>query len=562
MQSRAIALLLVVSGAAVAIPRAQETTAQIPVRIVVTDARGRDVKGLSAADVQISEGKQPQKIESLVRASAGPRKIGILLDEYHVAEGASTERAKMALLQFIERSLRPDDIVFVMKPLDPAAMLAPVKSLDELREAVTTFGGRKDNFAPRNAFEAEFMSTLPPSAPRQRAQVVRAAMQALVTALNRAQPKGSAATALLMVTEGFPSEDRGRERLVSVRLVTRAARMSNISVYVVDPAPTPPSQSPFNEIWKQLALQTGGVLTTGGAPLDSALERMAVDLEHHYVATIAPTFKEDGAYHALEVSVKRRDVVVRAPSGYWTPIDAERYSPPTKPDLSTFLKTPHVSGLIQPWFRMGKSASGRTQVTFSWVPKGRTQQAAKVSLSAVTFEGVRLHDSVVAPQNAEGARAVFDSLPGPIQVAMEITDARGKILDTEVRYLDIPRFDGTSPLTMAIDVVRTRTLPEFLQQQSQPDVMPAETRAFYRHDRLIVRVRALGGSLASPAITARLLNSRGQPIRDLPALPMVDGIPQFDLPLATFARGDYHIEIKAATGSTTVSQFVTFRLVG
>jgi hypothetical protein len=74
-------------------------------------------------------------------------------------------------------------------------------------------------------------------------------------------------------------------------------------------------------------------------------------------------------------------------------------------------------------------------------------------------------------------------------------------------------------------------------------------------------VRALGPDQA-PSITARLLNTRGQPMRDLTPLPSVDGIPQFDLPLASFARGDYHIEIKATAGPSTVSQLVTFRLVG
>jgi hypothetical protein len=431
-----------------------------------------------------------------------------------------------------------------MKPLDPASSLAPVKSLDALREAISTFAGRKDDFAPRNAFEAEFMSTLPPTAPRQRAQVVRAAMQALVTAMNRADQKATASATLLVVSEGFASEDRGRERLVSLRIVTRSARLSNVAVYVVDPAPTPPSQSPFNEAWRQLVAQTGGVLTTNAVPLEPALSRLAADLDSHYVATIAPTFKEDGAYHALEISAKRRDVVVRAPSGYWTPIAAERYTAPTR-------------------FRMAKGGAGRTQVIFSWAPKGKAQQAVKVSLSAVTFEGAKLFESVVAPQGgSEAARAMFDSAPGPIQVSMEITDARGKILDTEVRYLDVPRLDAAGTVTMAIDVVRTRTLREFLERQTQPDVMPADTRDFDRRDRLIVRVRAVAGTGASPAISARLLNTRGQPMRDLPALPTVDGIPQFDLQLAPFARGDYHIEIKAKSGSSTVSQLVTFRLVG
>ena len=562
MRARVVALLLVLGGVGVAGTQ-EPTTAQIPIRIVATDLRGRDVKNLTPADIEISEASGTQKVQSLVRVSPGPRKIGILLDEYHVSDGEAAQRASVALLQFVEKSVRPDDVVLVMKPLDPAAALAPVKSRDDLRNLIAAFAGRKGNYTPRTPFESELMSTVPPSVTRQRSQVVRAAMQALVTALNRIEPNGAAVpAAMVLVTEGFAAEDRGRDRLTSIRVVARSARMSNIAVYVVDPAPQAPSASPFTEQWKALTAQTGGVLATG-TPLDAALARIASDLEAHYVATIAPTFKEDGAFHPLDIKVKRKDLVVRASSGYWTPIAAERYTASTRPAMSTYLKTPHISGLIQPWFRMAKASGGRTEVTFSWIPKGaKAGVPNSVAFSAINFEGVRLHDAAVERQGGEaGARTSFQASPGPIQVTMTITDAKGKLLDTEVRYLDVPKLDAKGPMITAVEVLRTRTLREFVERQTQPDVMPAETRNFDRQDRLIVRVRALGSG-DSPVVSARLLNTRGQPMRELHALPAVEGISQFELQLAPYARGDYHIEIRATDGSATTSQLLTFRLVG
>ena len=407
------------------------------------------------------------------------------------------------------------------------------------------------------------MSTVAPAATRQRAQVMRAAMQALITALNRSEPKEpGVASAVIVISEGFASEDRGRDRLTSLRMVARAARMSNVAVYVVDPSPQPPSASPFNDQWRALAAQTGGV-SSSGAPAGTALGRVAADLTSHYIATIAATFKEDGAFHPIDVNVKRKDAVVRAQTGDGTPIAAERYTASTRPLMSTFLKTPHVSGLIQPLFRMTKAAGGRTQVTFSWVPRGTTKAVpANVTVSVVNFDGDRLHESAVGPQDASPeARAVFASVPGPVQVAIAITDAKGTLLDTDVRYVDIPRLETRGTMITAIEVLRTRTLREFLERQTQPDVMPADTRNFDRRDRLIVRVRALAAD-AEPTITARLLNTRGHPMRELHALPSIDGIPQFELQLAPFARGDYHIEIRATHGSSTVSQLITFRLVG
>ena len=561
MRGRVTALLLVLGAVAVASARQELTTAQIPVRLVATDARGRDVKPLTPADVQITEGTREQKIESLVRA-AGPRKIGILLDEYHVSEGESAQRASTALLQFVDTLLRPDDVVIVMKPLDVAATLAPVKNRDELRGAITAFSGRKGDYTPRTPFEAEYMSVTPPAASRQRAQVMRAALQALTMALNRSEPKGDASpSALLLVTEGFASEDRGRDRLATLRTAARAARMSNVTVYVLDPSPQVPSASPFNEQWRALVAQTGGLITSG-QPLDAALTRFAVDLDNQYVATIAPSFKEDGAYHPLEIRTTRKDVVVRAPAGYWTPIAAERLSPALKPAMSTYLKTPHISGLIQPWFRTAKASGGRTEITFTWAPKGQAK-ASTVQLSVVTFEGVKLHDSTVPAQGSDAAtRATFESVPGPIQVALEIRDPAGKLLDTEVRYMDVPKLDVKATLITAVEVLRTRTLREFLERQTQGDVMPAETRDFDRHDRLIVRVRAQAGADDTPTVKVRLLNTRGQPMRELPSLPSVDGMPQFDLQLAPYARGDYNIEIKATAGASSVSQLVRFRLIG
>src|SRR5207247_5446035 len=48
----------------------------------------------------------------------GTRLFAILLDEYHVSAGVSTERARATLTRFVDRQLGPRDLVAVMKPLD------------------------------------------------------------------------------------------------------------------------------------------------------------------------------------------------------------------------------------------------------------------------------------------------------------------------------------------------------------------------------------------------------------------------------------------------------------
>ena len=534
----------------------------IPIRIVVTDSKGRHVTGLSAADIEVREAGQPRPVRAFSAADRRPRTLGILLDDYHVSATAA-EAAVPALLDFVERYVRSDDIVFVMRPPDPASSLAPVKH-EVLRAAVSAFVGRKENYAPANPFEAEYLSAAPPTAARQRAQVSRAAMQALATALSKVSDVSTTPRALVVVTEGFPTDDRGRERLPTLRTAARAARLANAAVYVLDPSPATRTQTPFGEQWQTLTSQTGGMLSTAGSPLMPALARIAQDLDASYLLTIPEPDKEDGAYHRLEIVVKRKDAVVRGPSGYWAPLAAERLTVPSRPAMATYLKTPHITGLIQPWFRMTKAENGRTRVTFSWAPRSGRPRGNSLAFSAVTFEGKRLADGQVAPQGDKdhSTRIAFDAAPGPIQVSMAITDAAGKILDTEVRYIDVPALETPGAMIAAVEVVRTRTLREFLERQLIADAMPADTSEFDRRDRLIVRVRAFSQGDDAPLVVARLLNPLGQPIRELTPLSPVDGVPQFDLPLASYARGEYRIEIRATSGEVTVAQLVMFRLIG
>ncbi len=547
----------------------------IPVRVIITDAQGRHIKGLTPSDIEVVESSRKRAIERIEPPSGTRRTFGILLDEYHVAPGSSTQRASSALVEFIDRRLRGDDVVFAMKPLDSASSLAPIEDRGELRRIVSGFEGRKGDYTARSRFEAEYLSAAPPMAARQRGQVVRAAMQALATAMSRpgSKPGLSGPTevadeprAMIVITEGFAADDSGRERLATLRSVSRTARLANIAVYIVDPSPDANDTSPLGDQWLTLASQTGGVLAPAGANVGRALARAAGDLDGSYLLSIhgAETEKEDGAFHPLHVGVKRTDLIVRAPTGYWAPFAAERMTP-ARPSPSTYLKTPRVTGLILPWFRVAKAESrGQTRVIFSWAPKKADLGGTRVSLSAVTFDGARLLDTIVAAQRIGGepTRASFDAPPGAIQVSMAITDAVGKLLDTEVRYIDVPSLDRQGATIAAVEVVRTRTFREFLERQLQADVMPSDTREFDRQDRLIVRVRAFSQSADLPLVRARLLNPLGQPMRELAPLPPVDGVPQFDLPLASYARGDYRIEVRATSGSSSAALLVTFRLIG
>jgi hypothetical protein len=78
-------------------------------------------------------------------------------------------------------------------------------------------------------------------------------------------------------------------------------------------------------------------------------------------------------------------------------------------------------------------------------------------------------------------------------------------------------------------------------------------------------VPAYGPQGVVPNVTARLLNRRGLPMRDLQpvAAPLPDGPVQFDVPLASLAPDEYRLEVTAANPSGAreeAKELIVFRI--
>jgi len=188
-----------------------------------------------------------------------------------------------------------------------------------------------------------------------------------------------------------------------------------------------------------------------------------------------------------------------------------------------------------------------------------------VSLEAVTFEGEKLQASSLPALRLSKpddlAEVTFEAAPGPIQLALQIRSGTDALLDTDVHYFTVPRFDPGKPVIAAIEFVRPRSLPEFTAMQSDPLVMPTDVRDFLRQDRLLLRVRAFFGEQAAD-VRMRLLNRSGEELLLLRAVPGIAGASQFELPLARYARGEYRLEVRASSGGVETTQLLTFRLRG
>lgn len=550
--------ILALAAAWSASGHAEPTRPLVSVPLVVTNLRGESIRNLKAPEIEVAENGAVQKIASIVFRGGAPRRVAFFLDEYHVSPGGNTERARASIARFVERHLRPDDQVVIMKPLDPRVAVAPKPNIEAVHEALGQFDGRRGVFEPRGAFEAQYMSTAAPAVERQRAQVVRAALENLALSMRG----NDTAQALVIVTEGFESDERLRSRTTTLRSVARAARLANAPIYIVDPSAKPGNESPLGERWRAMTTETGGVLFSAGTDMDAALGRIAADLEANYLIEFQGAAKEDGRFHDITVNVTRRGATVRAPSGYWAPFDVSRFTTPPRRPYANLL-TPHVSGLIQPWFRMAPAEGGRTRVTFSWAPRpGRKIVPERVEFSAITFEGDLVQASTVLPLRGEAdgpAETSFVVPPGPLQISMAIGAA--KLLDTDVRYIDVPKLDAERPHVASVEFLRPRSLPEFKAMQSDRTALPTEIRDFLRRDRLLVRVRAFSAAGSAP-VTITLTNRFGDPLLELPQLERVDDAAQFDLPFARFARGEYKLHIHVGTGENAITQIVTIRVIG
>lgn len=538
--------------------RGEEPRLAIPVPLVVTDAQGRSIPDLAAADLEITENGSTRAISSVRFHGPAPRRLAILLDDYHVSPGAHTARARASVTSFIDRHVRPGDTVTVVRP--PAHYEDGPTDLASARTAIQQFNGRKGDYTPHGAFEAEYMGSAPLFAAPQRAQIVRAALESVASEMR----SEDGAKALIVVTEGFEQGEPTRSRTTTLRAIGRAARVSNVPVYILDPSESRPETSPLNEAWRTIAVQTGGMLFEAGGPMEGSFSRLAADLSARYMIQFEPSAGEDGGFHGIEVRVKRKGAVVRAPTGYWAPFPASRL---TRPPLNRadYLRAPHASGLIQTWLRMAPGPSGRTRVTFAWAPQPAGAAAARVSLEAISFEAEKLQTVSVSALRSSlpdsTAEVTFDAAPGPIQLSMAIQSDADGLLATDIQYVDVPRFDGRRLVIAAVEFIRPDSPAEFDAMKSNPQVMPINLRDFFRHDRLLLRVRAFSGQQPADVTVRLLTRSRKEQMR-LPVLPAIGGAAQFDLPFKAFPRGEYLLDVRATDGSLETNQLLMIRLVG
>jgi VWFA-related protein len=584
--------LALAAAAAIQAPSPAPDASRLPdavvIDVIATNARGQAVETLKASDFVLREDGDVQAIQDFrfVKADGNARRFAIYLDDYYVS-AARTQEVRDALHRFVDQDLRPDDLVTILRPLDSLLSIRLTRDRDALHRAIDAFEGRRGDYAPRTAFERNYMVNDQAHAEVQRTQSTWSTLNAL--ALHLANLDAGRKTMLLVSEQADPMlRRRGLESLPTSSSVMRTANRANVAIYVLDPLDpaaraAAPDEGP--NLLSVLADDTDGArfapsAGASGGGLEAGLRQMVADASAYYLLTYRSARNTDGMFHAVDVSVKTKGVHLRARKGFWAPTPDEiqrasllaRANEPRPPIVLAPAR--RTSPMIRPWFGMAKGANGNTRVTFVWEPAGavpgdrRVRTPSRVALKATGADGTTLFEGPVRPTgavvfdvlDAARARAVFEVPPGRIRLEMSIEDAAALAIDTDVRDLLVG--DLRAPVAIGTpEVLRARTAKDMRALEANPDAVPVASRQFSRSEQLIIRVPVYepGGA---PDMTARLVNASGQSMRPLTIEPDAtpDGRAQIELPLAGLAPGDYAVELIAASPAGQAKDTLRFRV--
>ena len=241
----------------------------VRVDAIAVDARGAPVGTLSARDFEVREDGNLVTVDEAEFVRNSPRVVAIYLDEYHISPGDSTNRAREAIAQFVDRELGPRDLLVVLKPLDSLLAIRLTSDHEAARTAIATLEGRRDDLAPRTAFERTSMVGSPQRIQTLRTQITISALNALALKLGTVS---SLRKTLLVVSERLDRAPRGRgqDHLATIEGLVRSANRAHVSIYPVDPRQPAADDTDggADELLAQVARDTAGRVVGGSGSLN------------------------------------------------------------------------------------------------------------------------------------------------------------------------------------------------------------------------------------------------------------------------------------------------------
>ncbi len=441
----------------------------VRVDAIVTDKQGTPVTDLTQADFEVFEDGKPQTLETfrLVKidtsapmpaqrgfrtraeeesaaANEDSRIFVFFLDDYHVRLGNSLG-ARKPLVEFVQNSVGPNDLLAVMYPLTPIDAVALTRDHQSVIRVLERFEGRKFNYEPRNDIEQRYALYPAEVVERIRRQVALSAIEGLSVKLGAFR---EGRKAVIVVSEGYTAvlppqlrdpiasmpgvgnparrnprigdnsivEDRAEmsgqmDLQREMQDVFAAANRSNTALYTVDPRGLATGEFDINEnvgmtrsnnslrltqdTLRVLADETDGRAIVNRNDLARAMRQIVIDSSAYYLlgynSSQAP---QDGKFHEIKVRVKRPGTQVRARKGYWalTAEETVAATAPSKPGPPTevaralsSISEPTRGRFVRTWVGTSRGAAGRTKLTFVWEPLPPPPGVRRDSATAVSL---------------------------------------------------------------------------------------------------------------------------------------------------------------------------------
>ena len=358
---------------------------------------------------------------------------------------------------------------------------------------------------------------------------------------------------LLLVSEGFITDPSQPE----FRNLVQSARRSNTAVHFIDvrspegligQAGMPGGNAEFGAAIEQqdtttalafaareadgarsIAIDTGGRVVSG-TNLLSGLAGVAAEADAHYLLGYSPTnARRDGTFRKIEVTVSRRDVEVRARSGYYAPSGKEL--PPPPPDtldpavraaldapfgasgiplrLSSYVFGPQADGKVQVLLlaeaesaplRLQATAGTYTATLDSYVvlherDRGdvqRDERVVELAMPSAAFEQARRAGVPI--------RREFSLTPGRYQATLLLRDRASGLLGSVRHEFDVP---APGQLRISTPVITDTLQPAAAGQPARP--VPIARRTFQAGSRILAAFDiygfATGGSGSNPRVS-------------------------------------------------------------
>ena len=281
--------------------------------VTVTDARGRHVEGLDKSAFTVFDNKAPQEISFFGDADE-PASVAVVFDTSGSMSEGKIERAKEALARFIQTS-HPRDEFYLIGFNSSAQVL-----LERTRDA-DAVAGKLTYVEPRGN---------------------TALYDAVYLGIDRLSRGAHRRRVLLLVSDG--EDNRSRYSLGQVR---RSLEESDVIIYGVGISTGYSRVSTGRETLEKLSAASGGraFFPDGGAEMDEAFERIALELRHQYSIGFKPSgLAGAGEWHSLKVKVTPPAVsprlFVRSRKGYYA-FTGQRFSLAPISDFGEKVKSKH-----------------------------------------------------------------------------------------------------------------------------------------------------------------------------------------------------------------------------